>query len=174
MDEITKKPPTNRLWTGSIVLITGFLSPLLIPLVLSSGLSSGIKSILSGLLAFGIPEIFMLVAIGILGKEGYAYLKGKVFAIFKKISPEDTVGAVRYKIGLVLFTVPFLLGFIWPYAGYYVPENMQNSLYVHIGGDAMICISLFVLGGDFWDKLRSLFIHKSRAILINNQTTQND
>jgi len=28
----------------------------------------------------------------------------------------------------------------------------------------MFLISLFVLGGDFWDKLRSLFVRESRAV----------
>ena len=172
MTEKIKKPPTNRLWTGATVLITGFLSPLLIPLVLSSSLSPSIKSIISGLLAFGIPEVFMLIAVAILGKEGYAYLKQKVFAAFKKHGPADVVGTVRYKIGLVLFFIPLFLGFIWPYVGHFAPESLKNSSSIHIISDAIIFISLFVLGGDFWDKLRSLFIHKSRAILIEENSTQ--
>jgi len=28
-------------------------------------------------------------------------------------------------------------------------------------GDGLLVSSLFVLGGDFWDKLRGLFIHKA-------------
>jgi hypothetical protein len=27
-----------------------------------------------------------------------------------------------------------------------------------------LLISLFVLGGDFWDKLRALFVHGARAV----------
>ena len=32
-----------------------------------------------------------------------------------------------------------------------------------VPGDLLLLVSLFVLGGDFWDKLRSLFIHSARA-----------
>jgi hypothetical protein len=28
----------------------------------------------------------------------------------------------------------------------------------------VLLISLFVLGGDFWDKLRALFVHSARAV----------
>lgn len=29
--------------------------------------------------------------------------------------------------------------------------------------DALLLISLFVLGGEFWDKLRALFIHQAKV-----------
>jgi hypothetical protein len=32
-----------------------------------------------------------------------------------------------------------------------------------IGGDVLLVSSLFVLGGEFWDKLRALFVHDARA-----------
>ena len=28
----------------------------------------------------------------------------------------------------------------------------------------MLIVSVFVLGGDFWDKLRALFVHGARAV----------
>ena len=32
-----------------------------------------------------------------------------------------------------------------------------------VGGDLILLASLFVLGGDFWDKIRSLFIHDAEV-----------
>ena len=32
-----------------------------------------------------------------------------------------------------------------------------------LGGDLLLLASLFVLGGDFWDKIRSLFIYDAKA-----------
>ena len=32
------------------------------------------------------------------------------------------------------------------------------------GGDLLLLTSLFVLGGDFWDKLRALFFHQAKAV----------
>jgi hypothetical protein len=41
-----------------------------------------------------------------------------------------------------------------------LPEDMIACA---IAGDALLLTSLFVLGGDFRDKLRSLFIHDPKA-----------
>ena len=49
----------TRLLLGGSVIVMGFLSPLLIPLVASTNWSLGLKSAGSGLLALGIPEVFM-------------------------------------------------------------------------------------------------------------------
>jgi hypothetical protein len=38
-------------------------------------------------------------------------------------------------------------------------EDIQ--LYLNIGGDVLLLLSLFVLGGDFWEKIRALFIQTS-------------
>ncbi|MBW2227735.1 MAG: hypothetical protein JRG99_10595 [Deltaproteobacteria bacterium] len=56
-----------RLHLGLIVLIIGFLSPLLIPLVTASELPTKWKAVISGCLAVGIPELFSIAAIAIMG-----------------------------------------------------------------------------------------------------------
>lgn len=162
-------PPKSRLIWGGIVFVSGFLAPLLIPWVLALELSTGMKSLISGLLALGIPELFMLIAVGILGKAGFQYLKDKIFGWLKRYGPPDEVGPIRYKIGLLLFCLPLLIGLFWPYFEHYIPLPEGYSIWIHIGGDVMLFISLFILGGNFWDKLRSLFVYKSRAMLVNDQ-----
>lgn len=59
---INAQKPNGRLWLGAAILVLGFLSPLLIPLVISSDWTAGTKSVITGLLAFGIPEVFMILA----------------------------------------------------------------------------------------------------------------
>ena len=75
VDSLTEAPPKGRLLVGGGVFALGQLSPALIPFVAASGLSPGLKSALSGLLLLGIPELAIFVAIAILGKAGFAYLK---------------------------------------------------------------------------------------------------
>jgi hypothetical protein len=36
---------------------------------------------------------------------------------------------------------------------------------IGVAGDLMFIATLFVLGGDFWDKLRALFVHGAKAQL---------
>ena len=82
----------GRLIVGSIVFITGFLAPLFIPLVTKSDLSVAWKTTLSGLLMAGVPELFMIITVGILGKEGYQYLKGKVLSFLKMFRINLSIG----------------------------------------------------------------------------------
>ena len=78
-------PPRGwRFPVGLSILIVGFISPVFIPLVTASSLSTAWKTALSGLLAAGIPEVFSIVAIAIMGKPGFNYVKGRLFAFLKK------------------------------------------------------------------------------------------
>ena len=152
----TGKPQGIRLIIGGIVLISGFLSPLLIPVVLDSDWPASMKSVLSGLLAFGSPELFMLIAVGVMGKRGYQYLKGKASRFIKHLSP-DQVSKTRYRTGIVLFSIPLILGILQPYLGYFFSVFEEIPLAVTMGLDFLLLLSLFVLGGEFWEKLKGLF-----------------
>ena len=157
-------PPKGRLVLGGGVFIVGQLSPLGIPLVTSSGWSAGVKSALSGLLLLGIPELAIFIAIAILGKAGFTYLKQRLFAVLKRAAPVDAVSPTRYRIGLVLFCLPLLTGWLSPYVSDQIPRYDDYEIPLAIVGDGILVLGLFILGGDFWDKLRSLFVHQSTAL----------
>ena len=154
----------RKLIIGSIVFVLGQISPLiLIPVVVSLDLSSGWTTALSGLLMFGFPELAILASVAIMGKEGFEFIKGKLFGYFKKIAPPDTVGSARYRIGLFLFFFPIFIGWLLTYFIDLIPFYSEYKLLINVVGDAILILSLFVLGGDFWDKLRSLFIQSVKV-----------
>ena len=163
----TYKGQRSRLIVGAILLIAGFLSPLLIPWVLDSGLSTSTKSILTGLLAFGIPELFMLIAVAVMGKQGYQYLKQRASKFITRLSP-DYVSPARYRIGIVLFSIPLILGVLQPYLEHFFPVLDAIPLTVTMGLDFVLLLSLFVLGGEFWEKLKGLFSHN---VVAGKRTT---
>ncbi len=156
------KPTTARLWLGILILVIGFLSPLLIPLILATELSTSTKSVISGLLAFGIPELFMVVAIGIMGKDGFNYLKRYLSLVLRRYGPPDEVSPIRYNIGLIMFILPLVVSFIAPYFGHKLAFFENSEITIMIILHTMLFISLFVLGGDFWEKLRGLFIRRAK------------
>jgi hypothetical protein len=162
---MTSQPviPKNKLILGAIIFISGFASPLLIPLVTKTSWSIGVKTAVSGLLAFGIPEIFMIVAVAVMGKPGYEFLKLKVFGFLKQIAPPDTVSITRYRIGLAFFILPLMVGWFQPYLGYFFPLLKQIPVWLFIIGDIVFISSFFVLGGDFWDKFSGLFKHNVKV-----------
>ena len=152
-----------RIKLGLVVLIVGFLSPLSIPLVTASDLSTQWKAIISGALAVGIPEVFTIAAIAIMGKSGYNLIKERIFSFLKKHGPPDRVSLTRYRIGLIMFGLPLLFGWLGPYGSHHIPGYADHRFVVSLTGDVMFVASLFVLGGDFWDKVRALFIHQARV-----------
>lgn len=159
-----QQPPRWRFHLGLIIFVIGFISPLLIPLVTASELPSQWKAVISGALAVGIPEVFSIVAIAIMGKSGFSYMKERIFAFLKKHAPPDRVSRTRYRIGLVMFVLPVFFGWLAPYAPHLIPGYETHRFAVNLIGDLMFVSSLFVLGGDFWDKVRALFIHEAKAL----------
>jgi hypothetical protein len=157
-------PPTRgRLILGAAVFVAGFCAPACIPLVAGSTLPIAWKTVISGLLALGIPELFMVFAVAILGKSGFEHLKSVLKRFMAQHGPPEVVGPRRYRVGLVMFTIPLLLAWAAPYGGHHLPAFESRPYIYALSGDALFVVSLFVLGGEFWDKLRSLFVHGARA-----------
>ncbi|TDI16610.1 MAG: hypothetical protein E2P05_03740 [Acidobacteria bacterium] len=154
-------PPQGRLTLGGVIFVAGLLCPLAIPWVANSGLPVGWKAVLSGLLLLGIPELLMLVAAAVLGKSGFHFLKGLLFGFFKRHAIPKEVSRTRHRIGVALFLVPILWGWLTPYVSQQIPGYEEHRLAVGLLGDLLLLSSLFVLGGEFWEKLRALFIHRA-------------
>jgi len=108
----------------------------------------------------GIPEIFMLIAAAVLGKAGFAYLKGRLFGLLKKHVVPESVSPARYRIGLIFFFLPIFWGWLDPYLSEFV-SIQEHNLKVAIAGDLLLLTGLILLGGEFWEKLRSLFLHRA-------------
>ncbi len=158
--------PKNRLLLGGAVFILGQCATLGIPLVLGSGLPANWKTFLS-LLFFGGPEAGILLSTMILGKPGFNSLRGFLSGKLKRYLLPKTVSRTRYRIGLVLFLLPLLHGWLSPYFPL-VLHSYQMTKSEALVGDLLLIVSLFVLGGDFWEKLRALFIWKARVTNTDN------
>jgi hypothetical protein len=105
----------------------------------------------------------MLGAVGVVGKPGFQYIKGQLFVFLKKLGPPESVGKGRYRVGIVMFILPLVVGWLAPYLAGTVPRYDVYRIPIGIGGDLVLLISLFVLGGEFWDKLRALFVHDAKV-----------
>lgn len=156
----------RRLLMGVGVWILGWILGLaLVPVVNGSDLAQGLKATLSGVLLLGFPKLFLVLAVAIMGKPGFAYLKSLIASHFRRLAPPATVSPTRYRIGLILFVSIIVLGSIGPHI---VPDAMslrrQHPHLVAMAGDFLLIVSLFILGGDFWDKLRALFVREAKVV----------
>ena len=154
---------TGRFMLGTCVFVFGMLCPLFVPLVATSGLSANWKATLSGVLILGLPEVFLLIAVAILGKPGYEELKRRLLAVFRQLRPLGHVGLVRHRIGVAMFALPVLVGWLHPYIALWFSELAGYEFPLAVILDPIFFASFFVLGGDFWDKLGALFVRTRAA-----------
>ncbi len=159
-----------RIKVGFALFIVSIGWPVLIPVFPLIGLSGTQIAAISGVMLV-VAELMIVAGVAIAGKDGFAYIKAKVFGVFKAYGPPKTVSRTRYTIGLVMFVIPLLLGWGGPYFGEYIPGFTENTMAYAIAGDLLLLIGLFVLGGDFWDKLRSLFVYDARAKIPEKPAT---
>ena len=115
----------------------------------------------AGVVVFVGPKLGVLAAIAILGKPGFRYLKRLVFGYLK---PPSQVSPARYRAGMVMFVGALVLGSIEPYFGLFTAEDRSLNLRYALGGDLLLLASIVVLGGDFWDKIRALFVREAKAV----------
>ncbi len=154
------KPPASwRFKIGVALIAFGWICPLFIPLVANSTLSTEWKTALSGFLLVVGPEALSLLAIAILGKDGFNYLKEKVFALLRRAAPSAKVSLARYRTGLAIWALLVVYGWLVSYAPHLVPGYSDNRIALNLTVDFVFIASLFVLGGDFWEKFRALFIY---------------
>jgi hypothetical protein len=164
----TPEPSTGwRFKTGVALFAWIILSWLLIPIEAALGMSGATIGATTAALLVGNKVVFV-VATAVMGKTGFLALKAK---LFKKLAPPAKVGPMRYRIGLVMFVLPLIQSLLETWASHVAPQLVQNRLWVDIAMDGMLIASLFVLGGNFWDKLRALFITDAVAVLPQDPAT---
>jgi len=156
----------KRLILGVLVWVVGWcLALVLVPIVRKSGLPDAVKATINSVLLLGFPKLFLVLAVAIMGKPGFAYLKSLIMSHIRRLAPPATVSPLRYNIGLVIFVGVILLSSVGRYINLgAVPLRHEHPRLVAMAGDALLLISLFLLGGDFWDKLRALFVRDARVI----------
>jgi hypothetical protein len=158
----------NRLKLGILLFVFSVLIPIVgIPAVTTLGFSKSTITLLSGLLFAG-GEILGIAAIAVMGRPGYDYIKTRTLKFLHKHGPPSSVSQRRYRIGLVMFCLPLLFAWVSLYLPEFIPGFESNPLVWGISGDILLVSSLFVLGGDFWDKIRALLKHDSKADLSQN------
>ncbi|UCD69556.1 MAG: transporter suffix domain-containing protein [Betaproteobacteria bacterium] len=157
-----------RIKLGFALFIASIGWPVLLPVMPVLGFSGASIATFSGAMLVA-AEVMIIAGAAIAGKDGFAFIKQKVFGFLKSYGPPQEVGRARYVFGLIVFSIPVALGWGWPYVGQYLPGLQEHPLVYAIAGDVLLLISLFILGGSFWDKLRSLFIHSAHAAFPENQ-----
>ena len=147
-----------------------FATPVVIPML---GLSAGESAALIGGILLAV-EVLWFASIPLLGKEGFKAVKQRTFGWLKLSSSPVSQG--RHRFGVTLLFASILLDvllnlimvgsdFLGP--GTDVPTkqllglsfSQQATVYVTIQMLTTVGIvtALFILGGDFWERLKAAF-----------------
>jgi hypothetical protein len=159
----TYSPTGWRFRIGVTFFALGWICPLFVPLVTSSNLSTETKTFLSGFLIIGVPEIFSVISIVFLGKDGFNYIKERIFTFLKRIVPQGEVSRTRYRIGLFMLFLHVIYANLIFYSPNLIKGYDENRMVMNVCAEVLFIVTLFVLGGDFWEKLRALFIYDAKV-----------
>jgi len=154
----------TRLRLGVALLILGLVMPAGTLPVAATDWPIAVKTVVSSILLFGF-EIMLIPAVALMGKDNFERIWAGAMRVLKTLKPAGGVSKTRYKIGLYMLVGPTLYAWIASYAPSWLPEDYILRVWVNLGLDLVTLASLFVLGGDFWDKVRALFLHDARVVL---------
>jgi hypothetical protein len=87
-----------RLKLGVVLFLLSIVMPLLgIPMVTTFGLSTTMTASVSGALLIG-AEVLGLLAVAVMGKSGFAFIKARFFGFLKQHGPPEDVSQPIYPI----------------------------------------------------------------------------
>lgn len=152
-----------RFKLGIALFATAILIWLLVPLAAAIGVSGSGIARLTGAI-FILNKLLFLAVVGVLGKSGFKQLKSMLFGYVAGMAPEPMVGPVRHWIGLVMFCLPLISAWLEPYVDTLWPGLRPNLWQAQLLGDVMFIASFFVLGGNFWAKVRALFVRTAVVV----------
>jgi len=154
----------TRLKLGVSLLILGLVMPVGTLAVVATEWPVPVKTVVSSILLFGF-EIMLIPAVALMGKDNFDRIWAGAMRVLKTLKPAGDVSKTRYKVGLYMLVGPTLYAWIASYAPSWLPEDYVLRVWVNVGLDVVTLASLFVLGGDFWDKVRALFLHDARVVV---------
>jgi hypothetical protein len=150
----------TRLKLGLALLVVGLILPFCTVLVLQTDWPDWVKNGVSGLLIFSF-EILMFPAVALMGKENFDRIVRQV----KGVVLPGKVSRTRYTVGLVLLIGAIFYAWLATYVPELMPSDPSDRLWANLALDLVLVTSLFVLGGEFWDKLRALFLYDAKVVL---------
>jgi hypothetical protein len=165
--------PGMRLYIGIAVFLLSFIM-LPIGLFLTTFVKTyHAKDIVLGIFWISAP-LMKITSVAILGKPSYLWIKSRFRHLFHKVVRPYHESKLRYNIGLVMFLLPVIPNYIMAYAPQIITDNFYLRLGINISIDVVFVGSLFVLGGDFWDKLKALFSFSAKVCFEGDSGDSSD
>jgi hypothetical protein len=163
--EVAESPKLTKGWrfyAGMTALALALILPLGALFVPLLGLPAAQSVVLAGALAAGGPEVLTLLAVALLGKEVFQYFTHRAKGLLRRVLFETPVSKTRYYVGLWIILLSWLPAYLYAY----LPTTMPGEgirIYVLAAMDLAFVASVFLMGGEFWEKVRRIFIYEGNT-----------
>jgi len=135
-----------------------FVIAALVPFAFSAAVAA---TVATGVIVSG--EVGFWVSAALLGKPFVEGLKAKLKGLFtrqQQVAAPQPISRAQHAFGLVLFSLSFVtyyLAMTIPFLGFAKSTELTAIVVVALSGELLFLCSLFVLGGDFWARIKALY-----------------
>jgi fumarate reductase subunit D len=150
-----------RFYAGMTALALSVILPLCVVIVPALGLSTAHSAILAGALVAGAPEVLCILAVALLGKETFQYLVHRAKHALRRAVVDRPASKTRYYVGLAIVLLSWLPAYIYAYVPALMPGGGAR-IYILAAMDLAFVASVFLMGGEFWEKVRRIFIYEGK------------
>lgn len=155
----------TRFVLGCTLLAIGILCGLSVPFISFFHITHDKAAIVSFLMLSHHGLTFLSIAV--MGRANFERIMAPVHHAAARagetIKPAGNVSRERYRIGIIMLVTPVVaLTAMHLINEHYLAH--QGRVIVSLVMQTMFLMSFFVLGGDFWDKARALFVWDARAV----------
>src|SRR5262245_4130294 len=150
-----------RFYAGLAALALSVVLPLSAALVPLLGLSTTSAAMLVGVLVAGGPEVMCILAVALLGKDTFNYFMHRAKGMFRQVVIDRPASRTRYYVGLAIMLVSWLPAYVYAYFPASLPSG-YTRIYILAGMDLAFVASVFLMGGEFWEKVRRIFIYDGK------------
>jgi hypothetical protein len=144
-----------RYYAGLTALALALVLPLFSFAVPLLGLPAGTSTLIAGALVAGGPDVLGVLAVLLLGKSAVRYFAARTKQAILRAVLAERVSRARHYVGLAVLFTSWLPSWIFAYAPSLAPAGTAR-IWLLAGADLAFLGSFFILGGEFWQKLRDL------------------
>lgn len=151
-----------RFVAGVSMLGLAMVLPLCALLIPFLGLPGAQSALIAGALVAGAPEVLMLLAVALLGRQNFDLIVGTAKKFVFTTFFSQPVSRTRYYVGLAVCLLSFVPIYVAGYAPSWMPAG-NGRIAILAMADLAFILSFFVMGGEFWEKFRRLFVWEGKV-----------
>ena len=139
-------------------LILPVIALVVVPIL---GLPSGTSAFLIGASVVGGPDVLLIAAIAVLGKDGVTELMGKLGSVVRRITKWDAVTERRYRIGawvlMISLLLPTIVLFFWHDSVKDINGQPGWAFWLLLASTFAFIGAVMSMGAPFWLRVQAIF-----------------